>query len=170
MAMIICHECGHQISDTAEACPYCGAKGNLSSAKNSASSLDTLLNVILAAVGAFFTFVQLGTMYSDMNSFSHRYTYAPPLTAHETQVLVILVIALILCVSSSFKAIKNIYFYSTPSKNYPTIKPQTHTASHLCICPSCQAKNPAGSKFCIKCGTELQDFSNCSSKSDESGD
>lgn len=26
MAMVYCRECGKKISDTAEACPYCGAK------------------------------------------------------------------------------------------------------------------------------------------------
>lgn len=169
MAIKICHECGHQISDTVETCPYCGAKVNQSSGKSSASFLDTLLNIIFAAVGAFFTLVQIGTMHSDMNG---RYTYSPPLTAHETQVLIMLIVGLILCVSCASKAIKNIYFPSTTSKNYLTIKPQTqsHTVSHLCICPVCQAKNPAGSKFCSKCGAELQNFSDDSSKSDETGD
>lgn len=53
MALIKCHECGRDVSDTAPSCPNCGAKPN-------ARKLPTSARVFIAVLGAIAVFAIFG--------------------------------------------------------------------------------------------------------------
>lgn len=138
MAMITCHECGKQISNTASVCPHCGAKVNQVSIKSDSSSTALIIYGVLIFLGAILCFIALGLFFNGVDA---------------TEVLIAAVIGFAMCMFGTYRTFKSVSF-SAPGNEPPTAsKPSTPAVS----CPACGTKNTFGSKYCSKCGASLSD-------------
>lgn len=98
MAMIKCRECGAEISSRAEMCPHCGAKTRfgIQEGEKKEISMTQIILLIVSLIGTVLFFSGISTMMEDINNYnswySRGYNYQSPLTDHEVQVLMKVVI------------------------------------------------------------------------------
>lgn len=108
MAMITCHECGKQISNTASVCPHCGAKVNQISIKSDSSSTVLIIYGVLILLGAIICFTGLGLFFNGID--------AP-------EVLITAGIGFVMCMFGTYRTFKSVSFFclwkGPPGNSHP---------------------------------------------------
>lgn len=136
MAMITCHECGKQISNTASVCPHCGAKVNQISIKSDSSSTILIIYGVLILLGAIICFTGLGLFFNGID--------AP-------EVLITAGIGFVMCMFGTYRTFKSVSFFASGKDPQATPIP----SAPAMFCPACGTRNSSAAKYCSKCGASL---------------
>lgn len=112
--------------------------------------MNIVIGYILTILGCFGT---AGTLFTISND--HRYSYTAPYTSHETTVLTMLVISVIVLVAG----IATIIFAIIKNRNENKLKELTNIQTDSQIigkCPNCNINVSENCSVCPKCGEKLK--------------
>lgn len=112
--------------------------------------MSVILGFIMFCFGGVGSFLSIQYMEND-----HRYTYKPPLTGHETSVLILFAICLILLAVGLIMTILGI-LKKRNEDSLQKLMNQTSGNGQKSVCPQCGLNLANGSTECPRCGNVIQ--------------